>query len=66
MWTVAGWLYVAGLLDLWSRRVVGWATAETLHTRRATQALQRAVQQRRPPQGVLHHSDRGVQYSKLH
>ena len=58
-----GWLYVAVLLDLWSRRVVGWATAPTLHACLATGALQMALQHRRPPQGLLHHSDRGVQYA---
>jgi transposase InsO family protein len=63
VWTAEGWLYVAVLLDLWSRRVVGWATAQTLHTRLATQALQMAVRHRQPPRGVLHHSDRGVQYA---
>jgi putative transposase len=63
VWTAEGWLYVAVLLDLWSRRVVGWATAETLHTRLATQALQMAVRHRQPPHGGRHHSDRGVQYA---
>lgn len=63
VWTAEGWLYVAVLLDLWSRRVIGWATAETLHTRLATQALQMALHQRQPSRGVLHHSDRGVQYA---
>jgi len=63
VWTAEGWLYVAVLLDLWSRCVVGWATGETLHAHLATRALQMAVQHRRPPTGVLHHSDRGVQYA---
>ena len=63
VWTAEGWLYVAVMLDLWSRCVVGWATGETLHARLATRALQMAVQHRRPPAGVLHHSDRGVQYA---
>ena len=63
MRTAEGWLYVAVLLDLWSRRVVGWATAPTLHACLATRALQMALQHRRPPQGLLHHSDRGVQYA---
>ena len=63
VWTAEGWLYVAVLLDLWSRRVVGWVTAETLHTRLPTQALQMALRHRQPPRGVLHHSDRGVQYA---
>ena len=63
VWTAEGWLYVAVMLDLWSRCVVGWATGETLHARLATRALQMAIQHRRPPQGLLHHSDRGVQYA---
>jgi putative transposase len=61
--TAEGWLYVAVMLDLWSRCVVGWATGETLHARLATRALQMAVAHRRPPAGGLHHSDRGVQYA---
>lgn len=61
--TGEGWLYVAVLLDLWSRRVVGWATAQTLHAQLVTQALQMAVRHRQPPRGLLHHSDRGVQYA---
>ncbi len=61
--TGQGWLYVAVMLDLWSRRVVGWATAPTLHASLATRALQMALKHRHPPQGLLHHSDRGVQYA---
>jgi transposase InsO family protein len=61
--TAEGWLYVAVMLDLWSRRVVGWATAETLRASLATNALAMAVQHRRPSRGLLHHSDRGVQYA---
>ena len=61
--TAEGWLYVAVLLDLWSRRVVGWATGETLHASLAGRALQMALQHRRPSLGLLHHSDRGVQYA---
>jgi len=63
VWTAEGWLYVAVLLDLWSRRVVGWATGATLHASLAQRALTMAVQHRRPSQGLLHHSDRGVQYA---
>jgi transposase InsO family protein len=63
VWTEEGWLYVAVILDLWSRRVVGWATAATLHARLAIRALRMAIQHRRPPRGLLHHSDRGVQYA---
>ena len=63
VWTEEGWLYVAVMLDLWSRRVVGWATGETLHASLAQRALTMAIQHRRPGQGLLHHSDRGVQYA---
>ena len=61
--TQEGWLYVAVILDLWSRRVVGWSTGPTLQTCLVLAALQMAVQQRQPPRGLLHHSDRGVQYA---
>ncbi len=61
-WTEEGWLYVAVILDLWSRCVVDWATAPTLHAALAVRALRMALQHRRPPPGLLHHSDRGVQY----
>ncbi len=63
MRTAQGWLYVAVMLDLWSRRVVGWATAPTLHVSLATRALQIALKHRSPSRGLLHHSDRGVQYA---
>jgi len=63
VWTGKGWLYVAVLLDLWSRRVVGWATAETLHASLAQRALAMAVHHRQPGPGLLHHSDRGVRYA---
>lgn len=63
VWTEERWLYLAAILDLWSRRVVGWATAETLHASLAARALAMAIQHRRPPQGLLHHSGRGVQYA---
>jgi transposase InsO family protein len=60
--TGEGWLYLAVILDLWSRRVVGWACAATLHVSLVLAALFRALEQRRPPAGLLHHSDRGSQY----
>lgn len=60
--TGEGWLYLAAILDLWSRRIVGWACAPTLHTELVLCALQRALKHRRPSGGLLHHSDRGVQY----
>ena len=60
--TAEGWLYLAAVLDLWSRRIIGWAIAPTLHTELTLAALRDAIRHRRPPQGLLHHSDRGSQY----
>ena len=61
--TGEGWLYLAGLLDACSRRCVGWQTGETLATSLVTQAWQKACRDRPPSPGMLHHSDRGVQYA---
>lgn len=61
--TAEGWLYLAALLDVWSRRIVGWACGPTLHVSLVLTALQAALRQRRPARGLLHHSDRGVQYA---
>lgn len=61
--TAAGWLYLAGVMDLFSRKIVGWATARTLETSVVLQALQMAITARRPPPGLIVHSDRGVQYA---
>lgn len=58
-----GWLYLAVILDLHSRRVVGWATAPHMRTKLVLDALQRAVRDRKPPAGMIHHSDRGSQYA---
>jgi transposase InsO family protein len=60
--TAEGWLYLAAVLDLWSRRVIGWATASTLHTELTLEALRAAIRHRRPAPGLIHHSDRGSQY----
>jgi transposase InsO family protein len=60
--TGEGWLYLAAILDLWSRRIVGWATAPSLHTELTLAALRDAIRNRHPPSGLLHHSDRGSQY----
>jgi putative transposase len=62
-WTGEGWLYLAALLDLGSRRVVGWATSGTLDQALTQAALRRALVQRQPAAGVLHHSDRGTHYT---
>jgi transposase InsO family protein len=61
--TTQGWLYLAAVLDLYSRRVVGWATAPTTHTPLVRQALEMAIRQRHPARGLLLHSDRGFQYA---
>ena len=61
--TAEGWLFLAAILDAWSRRVVGWTCAASLHVALVLGALGRALGQRQPPPGLLHHSDRGVQYA---
>jgi len=60
--TAEGWLYLAAILDLWSRRIVGWACGSTLHASLVLAALHDALKRRCPPEGLLHHSDRGSQY----
>ncbi len=61
--THEGWLYLAVLLDAHSRRVVGWALANHLRTELALDARAMALQARRPPPGLVHHTDRGCQYT---
>lgn len=61
--TAEGWLYLAAVLDLYSRRLIGWSMQETLETRLPLAALQMALRQRGRPGQVIHHSDRGVQYA---
>jgi transposase InsO family protein len=61
--THEGWLYLAVLLDLYSRRVVGWAFSEHNDEQLTLSALQLALEQRRPKRGLLHHSDRGTTYA---
>jgi putative transposase len=63
LWTLEGWLYLAVILDLFSRRVVGWALSERLERGVALEALKMALTDRQPPQGLLHHSDCGSQYA---
>lgn len=63
IWTMAGWLYLAAILDLYSRRVVGWATSDTNDTALALDALRAALRERRPAPGLVHHSDRGSPYA---
>jgi putative transposase len=61
--TDEGWLYLAAEMDLYSRRIVGWSLSDRLTTELVAGALRMAVAQRRPPSGLLHHSDRGCQYA---
>jgi putative transposase len=61
--TEEGWLYLAAVLDTYSRRIVGWATSERLDRELVLEALDHALDGRRPSPGLLHHSDRGAQYT---
>jgi len=63
VWTLQGWIYLAVVLDLHSRRVVGWSLDKQMETALVTRALTMAVNLRNPPEGLLHHSDRGSQYA---
>jgi putative transposase len=65
VWTREGWLYLAVVIDLFARRVVGWATSDRLHKELALSALHRAIAVRRPVAGLIHHADRGSQYCSL-
>ena len=62
IWTREGWLYLAVIIDLFSRKVVGYATSDRLKRDLALQALRMALTRRQPPAGCIHHSDRGSQY----
>jgi putative transposase len=63
LWTLEGWLYLAIILDLFSRRVVGWSMSERLEKKLALDALSMALTERQPQGGLIHHSDRGSQYA---
>jgi transposase InsO family protein len=65
IWTREGWMYLAAILDLFSRRVVGWSMDSCLDRTLALDALVMALKTRRPEPGLVHHSDRGVQYASL-
>jgi putative transposase len=62
IWTSEGWLYLAVILDLYSRRVIGWAVSNRMKRDLAIRALDMAVALRQPPEGCIHHTDRGSQY----
>jgi transposase InsO family protein len=61
--TDEGWLYLAGVMDLCSRKIVGWSMADHMKTDLVSDALKMAIARRSPGTGLLHHSDRGVQYA---
>jgi putative transposase len=61
--TAEGWLYLAAVMDLFSRKIVGWAMRDHMQVELASSALTMAIQQQRPQAGLIHHSDRGVQYA---
>lgn len=62
VWTDEGWLYLAVVMDLYSRMVVGWAISERMTSKLVIDALQMALWRRKPPRGLIVHSDRGSQY----
>ena len=66
VWTAEGWLYVAAVLDLYSRRIVGWSMHDSMTAQLVADALMMAVWRRGRPQELLHHSDQGSQYTSEH
>ena len=63
IWTQEGWLYLAVILDLFSRRIVGWSMGPSLQRTLVIDALEMAITARNPTEGLMHHSDRGSQYA---
>jgi transposase InsO family protein len=63
LWTREGWMYLAVVIDLYGRRVVGWAAREYMTKELVIEAMNAAIQLRRPQPGLIHHSDRGAQYA---
>ncbi len=61
--TLEGWFYMAGVMDLFSRKIIGWAGGQTMETELVERALKKALRHRSPGQGLIHHSDRGSQYA---
>ena len=62
IWTVQGWLYLAVVMDLYSRRIIGWSMSRRINRHLTLAALQMALAYRRPSCGLIHHSDQGAQY----
>ena len=63
IWTKEGWLYLASVMDLFSRKIVGWCLSERMTKELVIKALNRAINQRKPQPGLIHHSDQGSQYA---
>lgn len=63
LWTREGWLYLAVVIDLYSRKVVGWSMSSRMKSQRVCDALTMAIWRRKPKDGLIHHSDRGSQYA---
>ena len=63
VWTAEGWLYVASIMDLFTRKIVGWKADSRMTKELVIEALEQAYEREQPDAGVLHHSDRGSQYA---
>lgn len=62
IWTLEGWVYLASVMDLFSRKIVGWSQGSNMEKKLPLQALKMAITTRQPSEGLIHHSDRGSQY----
>ncbi|QOR69026.1 IS3 family transposase [Cytobacillus suaedae] len=62
IWTIEGWVFLSSIMDLFSRKIVGWSLASHMKTELSLQALNMAITTRQPAEGLIHHSDRGSQY----
>jgi putative transposase len=62
IWTLEGWVYLSSVMDLFSRKIVGWSLSSSMKKELSIQALNMAITARQPAEGVIHHSDRGSQY----
>lgn len=60
--TGEGWLYLATVKDIFTKEIVGWSAADNMRTELCIKALDNAIKRHRPPEGIIHHSDRGIQY----
>jgi putative transposase len=63
LWTLSGWVYLAAIIDLTTRMIVGWSMANHMRTELVEQALENALASRAPAEELVHHSDRGSQYA---